>query len=73
MVKGKPLVGSARKSMISAFISAGKVHSQTQLLDLLKARGVDVTQATVSRDLEELRAIRRKGADGELRNRRSPA
>lgn len=66
MAKNKPLAASARKSMISAFISAGKVHSQTQLLDLLKARGVDVTQATVSRDLEELRAIRRKGADGEM-------
>ena len=66
MAKNKPLVASARKSMISAFISAGKVHSQTQLLDLLKARGVDVTQATVSRDLEKLRAIRRKGTDGEM-------
>ena len=66
MAKNKPLVASARQSMISTFISAGKVHSQTQLLNLLQVKGVNVTQATVSRDLEELRAVRRKGADGEM-------
>jgi transcriptional regulator of arginine metabolism len=40
------------------------VHSQTELADLLQADGIQVTQATLSRDLEELGAIKVRGGDG---------
>jgi transcriptional regulator of arginine metabolism len=38
------------------------VRSQTDLADLLGADGVQVTQATLSRDLEELNAVKVGGA-----------
>ena len=56
-----------RHAEITALIAAGKVSSQSALTKLLKARGYDVTQATVSRDLEELGAVRHRDADGVLR------
>ena len=56
-----------RHAEISQLIHEGKVSSQASLTKLLKARGYDITQATVSRDLEELGAIRHRDADGVLR------
>ena len=38
--------------------------SQTQLAALLAESGIEVTQATLSRDLEELGAIKLRGSDG---------
>src|SRR6201746_810325 len=58
------LTRSARHARISELISAGPVTSQTQLGRLLAESGVDVTQATLSRDLEELGAIKMRGSDG---------
>ena len=40
------------------------MHSQTELLALLEAEGIEVTQATLSRDLDELGAVKLRGADG---------
>ena len=40
------------------------MRSQTELAELLAADGVQVTQATLSRDLEELGAVKVRGADG---------
>jgi transcriptional regulator of arginine metabolism len=42
------------------------VRSQEELARLLAERGMPVTQATLSRDLEELGAVRVRGADGSL-------
>lgn len=47
-----------------AVLSARPVHSQTELAGLLADEGIDVTQATLSRDLEELGAVKLRGADG---------
>ena len=44
--------------------SAQSVHSQGELAALLADEGIDVTQATLSRDLEELGAVKLRGADG---------
>ncbi|MGO1174427.1 MAG: arginine repressor [Actinomycetaceae bacterium] len=55
---------AARHSIVEELIAAGEVHSQTELRNLLADRGVDVTQTTVSRDLDELRAVKVRGADG---------
>ena len=40
------------------------MHSQTELLGLLEAEGIETTQATLSRDLDELGAVKLRGADG---------
>jgi transcriptional regulator of arginine metabolism len=55
---------SARQARIRDLIEAQQVTSQTQLAALLAEGGVDVTQATLSRDLEELGAVKLRGADG---------
>ena len=58
---------SARRARIVELISAGPVTSQTQLARLLAESGVEVTQATLSRDLEELGAVKLRGSDGAQR------
>lgn len=54
-----------RQQIISRIITEGDVTSQPQLLDLLKRAGIVATQATVSRDLEELGASKIRTASGE--------
>lgn len=56
---------SARRAKAIALIQAGQVHSQSDLVVLLKKAGYKVTQATASRDLEEIGAIRARNKDGE--------
>ena len=41
-----------------------RVTNQESLTDLLHADGTDVTQATLSRDMRELRLVKVTGADG---------
>ena len=55
---------AGRQARIVALLSERSVHSQTELATLLAADGIDVTQATLSRDLEELGAVKLRGADG---------
>jgi transcriptional regulator of arginine metabolism len=43
-----------------------EVRSQEELVALLAREGVEATQATVSRDLEELGVAKQRGADGQL-------
>ncbi|OLT14492.1 arginine repressor [Pseudonocardia sp. CNS-139] len=54
----------ARMARIVDLIRDRRVHSQTELLGLLESEGIGVTQATLSRDLEELGAVKLRGADG---------
>ena len=56
---------SARRAKAIALIQAGLVHSQSDLVTLLKKAGYKVTQATASRDLEEIGAVRARNKDGE--------
>jgi transcriptional regulator of arginine metabolism len=53
-----PLTRVARHARIEELIRTQPVRSQTELGELLGADGIQVTQATLSRDLEELRAIK---------------
>ena len=53
---------TARRSKAIALIKAGKIASQSDLVQELKKAGFSVTQATASRDLEEIGAVR--GRDG---------
>lgn len=56
---------AARRAKAIALIQAGLVHSQSDLVVLLKKAGHKVTQATASRDLEEIGAIRARNSVGE--------
>lgn len=58
------LTRSARQARIRELIEAGPVTSQTHLAALLAESGIEVTQATLSRDLEELGAVKLRGSDG---------
>ena len=48
----------ARRAKAIALIKAGKISSQGDLVKELKKAGFSVTQATASRDLEEIGAVR---------------
>lgn len=56
-----------RQRLIANLVSSGNIHSQADVVRELKARGLEVTQATASRDLHELGAMRAKGRDGQSR------
>jgi transcriptional regulator of arginine metabolism len=55
-----------RQHRIAKLLETQAVSSQSQLVELLAAEGIDATQTTVSRDLEELGAlkVRLPGGDG---------
>lgn len=53
-----------RQARIVTLLSSNQVSSQTELATLLAEEGIEVTQATLSRDLEELGAVKLRGADG---------
>jgi len=57
---------AARQARIVEILWNGAVGSQTQLADLLAEQGLNVTQATLSRDLIELRAEKVRSASGAL-------
>ncbi|MBA3781583.1 arginine repressor [Nocardioides sp. InS609-2] len=61
-----PGTKNARHQQIIDLVSRHEVKSQTELADLLGARGVRVTQATLSRDLVELDAVKVRAAGGAL-------
>jgi len=56
---------TARRAKAIALIKAGLIHSQSDLVKQLKKAGFPVTQATASRDLEEIGAVRGRSASGE--------
>jgi transcriptional regulator of arginine metabolism len=57
---------TARHRQIVEILARHPVRSQGELSELLVADGVAVTQATLSRDLVELGAVRVRHADGAL-------
>ena len=54
-----------RQHLVSKLLQQHAVTSQEQLVDLLAAAGVPATQATVSRDLVDVGAIKVRAAGGE--------
>ena len=56
---------SARRAKAIALIQSGVVSSQSDLVKLLKKAGYAVTQATASRDLEEVGAVKARDKNGE--------
>jgi transcriptional regulator of arginine metabolism len=61
-----PLTKTARQSRIIELLGRNAVHSQSELAKLLADAGVDVTQATLSRDLVDIGAVKLRSADGSL-------
>ncbi len=68
MVAGRPLVRltkNQRHHRIARLLGEQAVSSQAEVVELLGAEGVDCTQATVSRDLEEMGAVKVRVAGGD--------
>ncbi|MGW9826673.1 transcriptional regulator of arginine metabolism [Brevibacterium pityocampae] len=59
-----PATKTARQQLIVDIIRRESITSQTQLMQLLAARGVSVTQATLSRDMAELGAVKVRTSTG---------
>ena len=57
---------AARKAKVATFVEAGLIHSQSDVVTQLKKAGFKVTQATASRDLEEIGAVRARNSKGEM-------
>jgi len=55
---------AGRQARVVAILSSSSISSQSELAARLADEGIDVTQATLSRDLEELGAVKLRGADG---------
>ena len=53
-----------RQALVLEIVHREPVRSQEQLRRRVRAAGFDVTQATLSRDLEELGAVKLRGSDG---------
>jgi transcriptional regulator of arginine metabolism len=58
-----------RQRVIVEAIDAGKIHSQQDVVKVLRAAGIRVTQATASRDLDELGAVKGKDELGQAQYR----
>ena len=55
---------TARHTAILSILESQTIVTQEELATALRKRGFDVTQATVSRDIKELRLIKVMGQDG---------
>lgn len=47
-----------RHQVIRSLVSETKIHTQQELQNLLKKNGIDITQATLSRDMKELNLVK---------------
>ncbi|ABK53030.1 transcriptional regulator, ArgR family [Acidothermus cellulolyticus 11B] len=64
MTTATPGTKAARHARIRELLAARSIRSQHELAELLAAEGFLVTQATLSRDLEEIGAVRLRSVDG---------
>ena len=55
-----------RQKLIADFIDSGNISSQNQLKGMLKKNGTIITQDTLSRDLNELGAVKKRLKNGKL-------
>lgn len=61
-----PLTKNARQRRIIDLLEQAEVRSQTELAELLAERGVHVTQATLSRDLVDIDAVKVRARSGAM-------
>lgn len=62
-------MSTTRHRAIRRLLTTKRVSTQSELLGLLAEEGIVVTQATVSRDLKEIGAVRQRDRNGSLRYR----
>ena len=55
---------SKRQSMILELIRDQEIETQNSLMEALAAKGIKSTQATLSRDIKELRLVKKLSPDG---------
>lgn len=60
----RPATRAARLSAIEQALATHIITSQSQLSSILGGEGIDVTQATLSRDLDEMNATKTRLTDG---------
>lgn len=65
-ILSSPHTKASRQQLITELLTHHEVSSQSTLLDLLEKEGVRVTQATLSRDLVDLRAEKVRTTTGSL-------
>lgn len=58
-------MANARHEMIKKLIETNNISTQEMLRDLLEENGFSVTQATISRDIRQLRLRKRRTASGQ--------
>lgn len=63
---------AGRRRLIRRLLSEGQITSQAQLVEMLDEEGFPVTQATVSRDLDALGAVKLRDGDGSVRYSLTP-
>lgn len=56
----------SRQACIATLLARHAVKSQSELAELLTAEGIETTQATLSRDLVEMRAQKVRNSSGQL-------
>jgi transcriptional regulator of arginine metabolism len=56
-----------RQALILRLIREREIETQEELADLLRQEGIEVTQATVSRDVKELRLVKIPTGNGHYR------
>lgn len=59
-----PGTRSARQALIAQILAREKIGSQAGLQERLRKEDISVTQATLSRDLDEMSAVKVKDEDG---------
>lgn len=55
-----------RRNIITLTLSSQKVHTQEELISALKNKGINITQATLSRDMKEIGAFKFTEPGGEI-------
>ena len=63
---------SSRHEKILEIINRQPIETQDELLEALSREGCKVTQATISRDIKDLRLVKTLGSDGRYRYTASP-
>ncbi len=61
MTTEKPQDKASRHATLLTLIRTRRLGTQADLVEALQAEGLEVTQSSVSRDLEELGIVKRKG------------
>ncbi len=56
-----------RQKIIADLIDEGKITSQNQLKGILNKKGIPITQATLSRDLSEIGATKKRNLNNDLK------